>query len=172
MSPLLRFAAGAIRIETVRTKERLGESHFVLMFLRQITAQSAGAVRGFASSSVRRISLESPTYAGLYYHSIDAIPHSYSLSFLPTPAPSLDFSPSTIGTLSNVDNSAQPGIPPNLLPRNFNDNDDFKTLLHEVLQGCIEGDMGIGTMAKIRVDGYMSVQGPIAFSQSSRELTL
>lgn len=124
------------------------------MLFGRIVARTAREGRQFSSSALRGVSLESPTYPGLYYHSLP-IPHSYALSFLPTPAPSLDFSPSTIGTLANVDNSAAPGVPPNLLPRNFTDNDDFKTLLHEVLQGCIEEDMGIGTMAKIRVDGYM-----------------
>lgn len=126
----------------------------------------AFARRAFASSrrpapeSDSPHSLESPTHPGLYYHSLPSPPHppnSYSLSFLDTPPPSLDFSPSTIGILSPADpaSAANKGGPPDLLPRNFQENPDFRTLLNQVLQGAIKGDVWLETAAKVRGDGFM-----------------
>lgn len=130
------------------------------MLLRRLPLLAPRCARSLSSTVSRSISLESPTYPGLFYHSHPSLPHTYALSFLPAPAPSLEFSPSTIGILKNTDRSAEGGVPPNLLPRNFEDNKDFVELLHEVLREAVELDMGIGTMAKIRREGYMYVPPP------------
>mgnify|MGYP001588946085 FL=1 len=121
-------------------------------------------------------SLESPTYAGLFYHRLPSPPNSFSLSFLPTPPPSLAFSPTTIGVLSQdpltaprtsssavrIGGSAAEAPqgadgPPALTPRNFVENREFAELLHEVLAEAVGDDLWMGTAAKVRGDGYMYV---------------
>ncbi|KAK4701988.1 hypothetical protein P7C70_g4235, partial [Phenoliferia sp. Uapishka_3] len=124
-------------------------------------------LRSISTTRPLSISLESPSYPSLYYHSLPTPPHppnSYSLSFLPTPPPSLSFSPTTIGILSlNAVDRAQlkdggegAGIP-ELLPRNFEENKDFGMLLEEVLKEEMRGDLWLGTAAKVRMDGYIHI---------------
>lgn len=101
-------------------------------------------------------SLESPTYPGLFYHSLPSpARNAYSLSFLDTPPPSLAFSPTTIGLLRPPPEDQGTEGPPELVPRNFKENPDFRELLHEVLRGAVAGDEWMQTMAKIRKEGYM-----------------
>lgn len=88
----------------------------------------------------------------LYFHQIS--PTSLALSFLPTPAPSLAFSPTTIGVLSTKFTSNPPS---KVLPADFQENSDFRQLLHEVLSGEIAGDEVIQTLAVNRGDGFMFV---------------
>lgn len=117
----------------------------------------AHPLRRSISSSPRSLrpahSLESPTYPGLFYHSLPS-PNSYSLSFLDTPPPSLSFSPTTIGILRPPPEDKGAG-PPELVPRNFEENADFRELLHEVLRGAVAGDEWLQTMAKVRREGFM-----------------
>lgn len=115
-----------------------------------------------SSPRLCRTSLESPTYVGLFYHPSPASPTAWSLSFLPTPAPFPAFSPTTIGELDhNARDKALgkegEGIP-ELTPRNFTENPQFREVLHEILKGAVEEDKVLDTMAKTRPeDGYMFV---------------
>ncbi|KAI5480010.1 hypothetical protein MNV49_001975 [Pseudohyphozyma bogoriensis] len=104
-------------------------------------------------------SLESPTYPGLYYHSAPPShpTNSFTISFLPTPPPSLEFSPTTIGLLTPQRGDATDGGPPPLLPRNFTENKDFVRLLHEVLQGSIVGDESVEAWAVTRGEGFLHI---------------
>jgi hypothetical protein len=115
-------------------------------------------------SNIKRfISTSSTSYPQLYFHPIQSIPISYSLSFLPNPPPNLSFSPTTIGILSHPKSSdsstnqtdQQSNSIPQLLPRNFIENQDFVHLLHDVLKQAVLTDQGIDTLARIRQSGYM-----------------
>ncbi|GAA5885771.1 hypothetical protein JCM6882_007559 [Rhodosporidiobolus microsporus] len=122
------------------------------------------------SSSLRfSSSIPSRIYPDLYYHPLDSSepqPTSYSLSYLPTPPPSLTFSPTTIGLVrplpasppsSNSSSSSagdepgkaqeDPRLPP-ITPRTFQENSDFLKLVHTALREAVEGDLWLQTQAK------------------------
>ena len=131
--------------------------------------KAASSPRPFSTSRARlsRPSFPSPTYPSLFYHPLPT-PNTFALSFLPTPAPSLAFSPTTIGVLSP--DAVLPSIEdgtglPTLTPRNFVENQEFVELVHEVLQGVVEADVGMDTMAKVRGDGYMCAPSLYSHSQ-------
>lgn len=124
------------------------------------------STRGFSTSLASSRSLESPTYPGLFYHSLPSTPSSpsppntWSLSFLPDPPPSATFQPTIIGILRPRPGKGgqveeEEGQPPNVLPRNFEENEMFEEVLHEILMGAVEGDVGLQTLAAVRGDGYM-----------------
>lgn len=120
--------------------------------------------RSFSTSStlLQRTSLESPSYAGLFYHPAPSSPTAWSLSFLPSPAPYPAFAPTTIGVLDHnardrALGKAGEGIP-ELSPRNFVENGQFKEVLHDILRGAVGQDLVLDTVAKTRPeDGYMQV---------------
>ncbi|GAA5822104.1 hypothetical protein JCM10212_005650, partial [Sporobolomyces blumeae] len=101
-------------------------------------------------------SLASSTYPGLYLHPVpssSSTATSYSLSFLPTPPPSLSFSPTTIGTLDSP-RSNQGRQEPEIVPRYFHENKDFLQLVHEVLKQEVGKDLWLNSVAKaVAVDG-------------------
>ncbi|ORY88113.1 hypothetical protein BCR35DRAFT_302029 [Leucosporidium creatinivorum] len=126
--------------------------------------------RCFTTASTRlqpRHSLESPSYPGLFYHPTNSSlsKTAYHLSFLPTPAPHPHFSPSTIGVLDYNPRDLALGRAgaggagvPELLPRNFTENQLFKEVLHEILKGVVGGDSGLDTVAKSRgEDGWIHI---------------
>ncbi|SCZ93899.1 BZ3500_MvSof-1268-A1-R1_Chr6-3g08966 [Microbotryum saponariae] len=118
--------------------------------------------RHSSSTSSTSSSLESPSYPGLYYHPIpSSSPPSYTLSFLPTPAPSLTFSPTTIGTLHTTTTTSLKGNElPDPTPRQFKDNPEFSQVLQEIIKEVIarEGNKGLETMAKTRPeDGWIHI---------------
>ncbi|SCV67424.1 BQ2448_5035 [Microbotryum intermedium] len=131
--------------------------------LRRSTPSSYHLWHRRHSSSSTPSSIESPSYPGLYYHPIGSTsPQAYSLSFHPTPAPSLNFSPTTIGTLhstgsTGTSSSSSSDLPePN--PRHFDDNPEFSQVLQEILKEVIasEGNKVLETMAKTRPeDGWI-----------------
>lgn len=114
-----------------------------------------------AYSSRPASSFPSLNYPGLYFHPSSSSSSSYSLSFLPEPAPSLEFSPTTIGQLSSKPGQEREGEP-EILPRYFRENPQFLNLVHEVLrQEISKGDDWVESLAKSIVKGgvdtYMSV---------------
>ncbi|GAA5942050.1 uncharacterized protein JCM15063_004283 [Sporobolomyces koalae] len=100
-------------------------------------------------------SFASRAYPGLYLHpqpskappSTTAAKPTYALSFLPTPAPSSSFSPTTIGLLSSSAPTTTRGEP-EILPRYFQENPQFLDLVHEVLRDNIEHDLWVQSLAK------------------------
>ncbi|GAA5972948.1 hypothetical protein JCM21900_006488 [Sporobolomyces salmonicolor] len=98
-------------------------------------------------------SLASRTYPSLYFHPAPPASSSspsnptYSLSFLPTPPPSLAFSPTTIGLL-RAPNSNSDSDEPSISPRYFDDNPDFLKLVHEVLRENVHDDPWLQAQAK------------------------
>lgn len=124
----------------------------------------------FSTTSSKSRSLESPTYPGLFYHSISPTLakskklnplNSWNLSFLPTPSPTEDFSPTTIGLLAypplkeGSEEKRDESIPPPILPRNFEENREFIEVMNEILKEAVLGDLGMETLARVRGDGYM-----------------
>ncbi|BGP31694.1 hypothetical protein JCM10296v2_003468 [Rhodotorula toruloides] len=116
----------------------------------------ACSTRRLFSSSSQSLSIASKLYPGLYYHEHPSQPSSYTLSYLPSPPPSLRFSPTTLGSLSPLSRppssfDAQPkadqGVPP-ILPRTLSENPDFLKLVHEVIKANVEGDLWLQTKAK------------------------
>ncbi|BGP39599.1 hypothetical protein JCM10449v2_003550 [Rhodotorula kratochvilovae] len=103
-------------------------------------------------------STPSQLYPGLYYHPHPSLPHAFTLSYLPSPPPSLAFSPTTIGTLRTFPSSKpssfdQPSPPadadlPPITPRTFADNPDWLRLVHDILREHVEGDLWLQTQAK------------------------
>lgn len=80
------------------------------------------------STSTSPTGTESPTYPGLYYHRHPRLaPTAFLVSYLPNPPPSLEFSPTTIGTVSSPRTAAteQPGRLPPISPRTLTENPDF-----------------------------------------------
>ncbi|GAA5962017.1 hypothetical protein JCM3765_007198 [Sporobolomyces pararoseus] len=116
----------------------------------RITISSTTWTRCISTSSfLRNNSFQSQTYPGLYFHPHPDPPKGkeYSLSFLPTPAPSLSFSPTTIGQLRQPSTSTS--TEPEILPRYFVENPLFLDLLHEVLKEEIsKGDPWLINLAK------------------------
>ncbi|KAL8278915.1 hypothetical protein RQP46_008584 [Phenoliferia psychrophenolica] len=128
--------------------------------LRRTSTLSTSARLSFSTTRALANSLEHPSYAGLFLHPLPSPskPNTFSVSFLPTPAPSLAFSPTTIGVLKQDPLFPAEGTgPPAILPRNFEENREFVQLLHEVLKGVVGGDLGLDTMAKVRGDGYIHI---------------
>lgn len=106
-------------------------------------------LRNHSSSSS---SFESRTYPGLYFHPGES-EKEYSLSFLPTRAPSLNFSPTTIGQLSSPTSTSEE---PDILPRYFKENPLFLDLVHEVLKEEIaKGDLWVQSLAKSVVNSSL-----------------
>ncbi|GAA6000502.1 hypothetical protein JCM5350_003676, partial [Sporobolomyces pararoseus] len=92
------------------------------------------------------------TYRGLYFHPGES-EKEYSLSFLPTRAPSLNFSPTTIGQLSSPTSTSEE---PDILPRYFKENPLFLDLVHEVLKEEIaKGDLWVESLAKSVVNSSL-----------------
>lgn len=118
----------------------------------------------------QRHSLEHPQYRGLYYHPIQSPPmkNAYAVSFLDDPPPNISFSPTTIGILherGSANNYSE--SPPDLVPRNFEENREFKEVMHDILRDAIKGDLTLDTLAKNRPDdGFMSVDERIKFEKS------
>ncbi|GAA6047001.1 hypothetical protein JCM3770_004145 [Rhodotorula araucariae] len=86
----------------------------------------------------------SRVHAGLWYHAHPAIPGAYTLSYLESPAPSLAFSPTTIGTLRPAPSPpshtpADPGLPP-ITPRTLTENPDWLRLVHDILRDHVHHD--------------------------------
>ncbi|KAM0787367.1 hypothetical protein ACM66B_003453 [Microbotryomycetes sp. NB124-2] len=119
-------------------------------------------------SQSRATSLEHPRYQGLYYHPItnsNDSPTAYALSFLSDPPPaqaSLNSLPSVIGILhQRQQHSAEPhrdnAIVPDLVPRNFTENKDFRTVLHDILRQAVTFDQKLHTEAKTRQDGWIHI---------------
>jgi hypothetical protein len=139
---------------------------------------SSSPSSSFAPSTSFKVSIPSKVYPGLYYHDHSSHPTSFTLSYLPTPPPSLAFSPTTIGIVSPLPSSSArspfdekdaPGRPtedervPAITPRNFQENKQWLKLVHEVLEGAVEGDPWIQTQAKAAegTDTYMCVYIPL-----------
>ncbi|GAA5849768.1 hypothetical protein JCM8547_000557 [Rhodosporidiobolus lusitaniae] len=117
------------------------------------------------SSSSSSASLPSRVYPGLFYHPSPLSPDSYSLSYLPSPPPSLAFSPTTLGLVHPLPSSSSSsssssfdkppegqqteddGLPP-ITPRNFQENPLFLRLVQDVLQANVAGDLWLQTQAK------------------------
>lgn len=150
VSPLFSMVTVLLRT-TSRLSPRAG-SH------RIIGRSSFGSRRN-------RHTLEHPQYPGLYYHPVEQSssdrPQAYSLSFLDQPPPSLELSPTTIGILtertpSSPSSSSSSSSLPELVPRNFQENHEFKQVMHDILREAIKGDLVLDTLAKNRPeDGFM-----------------
>ncbi|KAK4049056.1 hypothetical protein OIV83_004418 [Microbotryomycetes sp. JL201] len=126
-----------------------------------------------ARRSAQRTSLEHPRYHGLYYHPIDPQASSssgnpaYALSFLSDPPPaqaSLNSLPSVIGILqqrapstrTSGETSGSNAVP-DLVPRNFTENRDFRTVLHDILRQAVTFDAKLHTEAQNRQDGWIHI---------------
>lgn len=108
------------------------------------------------SSAASSNSIKSKLYPGLYYHRHPHSPqgtNAFLVSYLPTPPPSLKFSPTTIGTLQHPKSRltdgppADEGVPP-ISPRTLTENPDFVRLVHEVIAMSLGGDAWFQTQAK------------------------
>ncbi|KWU41087.1 hypothetical protein RHOSPDRAFT_11628, partial [Rhodotorula sp. JG-1b] len=116
------------------------------------------ATRSLSSAAASSTSIKSKLHPGLYYH---RHPHSpqggadaFLVSYLPTPPPSLKFSPTTIGTLQHPKSRlaadgppADEGVPP-ISPRTLTENPDFVRLVHEVIAMNLGDDAWFQTQAK------------------------
>lgn len=141
--------------------------------LRSTLSRPNGSHRWIAEFQRRqRHTLEHPQYPGLYYHPIQtsgdqgSSATAYSVSFLDSPAPNMKLSPTTIGILShninsrtsssNNNNNNHSSSLPELIPRNFQENLEFKQVMHDILREAIKGDLTLDTLAKNRPeDGFM-----------------
>ncbi|GAA5880460.1 hypothetical protein JCM3774_005200 [Rhodotorula dairenensis] len=101
--------------------------------------------------------IPSPVHPGLYYHRHPQAPESaYLVSYLPNPPPSLEFSPTTIGTVRFPKSRSAPtpatdtkqGQLPPISPRTLTENPDFVRLVHEVIALNLADDPWFETLAK------------------------
>ncbi|BGP15751.1 hypothetical protein JCM10213_007954 [Rhodosporidiobolus nylandii] len=134
----------------------------MLTFLRPSTRTlpRLTAVRFSSSSS----SIPSRIYPSLYYHPSPTVPTgTFSLSYLPTPPPSLSFSPTTIGLVRPLPSSGpspalygderqehkeeDERVPP-ITPRNFQENKRWMEMVHGVLRENVAQDAWMKTAAK------------------------
>ncbi|KAK4055963.1 hypothetical protein OIO90_002956 [Microbotryomycetes sp. JL221] len=137
-----------------------------------IVNQHRASRRRNSSTTPQQQVFEHPQYEGLYYHRIDSNSDepAFALSFLSSPPPlqaPLSSLPSIIGILrrrsssaaaatSNNGDDKQGGMPP-LVPTNFQENKDFKTVLHDILRQAITFDEKLQTEAKNRGDGWIHI---------------
>ncbi|KAM0746917.1 hypothetical protein T439DRAFT_329192 [Meredithblackwellia eburnea MCA 4105] len=122
--------------------------------------------RALSNTAIARETIASSSYPGLFYHSVPDSTTRYSVSFLPHPAPDLAFSPTTIGILNPASSTGlegalgslkehqEAGVPP-LLPSNFEENKEFKELLHDVLREAVWDDLALQTEATVRGEGFI-----------------
>ncbi|TKA51953.1 hypothetical protein B0A53_05037, partial [Rhodotorula sp. CCFEE 5036] len=112
------------------------------------------ATRSLSSAATSSTSIKSKLHPGLYYHRHPQGADAFLVSYLPTPPPSLKFSPTTIGTLQHPKSRlgadgppADDGVPP-ISPRTLTENPDFVRLVHEVIAMNLGDDAWFQTQAK------------------------